>query len=423
MIDLLKLSIPFKESELIIIKSSDGLNGIYIDLECVSRISGLRLSARSVEYEIDGDLTVTGLNHPFDSLPTHYSGIAMKIYAGSPNRLPCVEIKASPAKILQGHNVFGSTDLELCGVELLVNLSVALPELYELLDIENTLIDRIDVTFSARVENQFKAEQVINALRNVSNGQTKKTRAQDWDSTCMWNENSRHRVLVAYLKHPELMRQYESLRKNIKENSPEYMRNSLNVLGNPDLHEFAVGLVRFEARLKQRYLSSLGLPLKLFDAIEYQREYEINGKCLISEFWKKSFSELMAALAGGEMNIYSDNEVLQKLKTEYSTITASGNTSYAKALRIFGFYRRLINEGYDNVKQTMTKPSFYRSLTELLSAGFSKAQLQQLNSTKNNVVPLIQVINIDFNNQRPSWYVEPVSLFSVNNNVYTIHAA
>lgn len=35
MIDLLKLSIPFKESELIIVKSADHKNGVYIDLENV----------------------------------------------------------------------------------------------------------------------------------------------------------------------------------------------------------------------------------------------------------------------------------------------------------------------------------------------------------------------------------------------------
>ncbi|MBF4217701.1 phage/plasmid replication protein, II/X family, partial [Vibrio anguillarum] len=26
---------------------------------------------------------------------------------------------------------------------------------------------------------------------------------------------------------------------------------------------------------------------------------------------------------------------------------------------------------------------------------------------KDNVIPLLQVINVDFDNQRPDWYVEP----------------
>lgn len=409
MIDLLKLSIPFKESELIIVKSADHKNGVYIDLENVQRVSGLRLSARSVEYEIDGDLTVTGLNHPFDSLPTHYSGIAMKVYAGSFNRLPCVEIKASPAKILQGHNVFGSTNLELCALELLINLSVALPELYDLLDVENTIIDRIDATYSAKMENQFQAQQVLNILRNVSNGQTKKTRANDFETTCMWNETSRHRVLIAYLKYPELMNQLAIVERN--KDKDESSKRLYEVMSDKRLHDFSVGLVRFEARLKQRFLSVNGLPAKLFDAIHYQHSYESKGGDLFADLWKKAFSELLAALEGAEMNIYDDNEVLDKLKSEYFTVTKNGNYSYSKAMRIFGFYRRLVNEGYNNVQDTMPRNSFYRALNDLMVIGFSKAQLQQLSSDKSSVVPLFRVINIDFNNQRPSWYVEPRSHF------------
>ncbi|NBD81499.1 DNA replication protein, partial [Citrobacter werkmanii] len=67
--------------------------------------------------------------------------------------------------------------------------------------------------------------------------------------------------------------------------------------------------------------------------------------------------------------------------------------------------------GYNNVQDTMPRNSFYRALNDLMVIGFSKAQLQQLSSDKSSVVPLFRVINIDFNNQRPSWYVEPRSHF------------
>ncbi|MBF4365594.1 phage/plasmid replication protein, II/X family, partial [Vibrio anguillarum] len=52
--------------------------------------------------------------------------------------------------------------------------------------------------------------------------------------------------------------------------------------------------------------------------------------------------------------------------------------------------------------------TFYDHLNELLAAGFSKAQIQNLQGQgKDNVIPLLQVINVDFDNQRPDWYVEP----------------
>lgn len=423
MIDLLKLSVPFKPEHLIVVKSADELGGVYVDLEKVAKQSGLRLSARSVEYAIDGDLTVTGLNHPFDSLPTYYTGLAMKIYGGTFNRHPCVELKASPAKLLQGHNVFGSTDLFLCGTELLANLGAALPELYDMLDVSETVIDRVDVTFSARVDSCKQAEQVILALRNVSNGQTKRTRSQDWETTCMWNEGSRHRVLIAYLKYPELIKQLESL-KRFQKKSPHDMslNNCIRAMSSPDLHEFSKNLVRFEARLKQRFLGCFGIPSKFIDAVNYQHKYETNGACLISDLWSHSFRDLFSALEGSTMNIYSDDEVMEVLKTKFYKITPKGNVSYSKAQRIFGFYRRIVNEGYDNVLNTLSRSTFYDNLNNLLSVGFSKAQLQNLFSEKHNVVPLIQLINVDFSNQRPVWYVEPISVFD-RKNVYQFKVA
>lgn len=118
MIDLLKLAVPFKEEYLLrllllFVRSFGAMSAPtpptwpISDLEHIAKLSGLRLSARSVEYDIDGDLQVTGWSHPFDSLPSHWAGVAMKICPIGRLVNPCVELKASPAKILQGHNVFG----------------------------------------------------------------------------------------------------------------------------------------------------------------------------------------------------------------------------------------------------------------------------------------------------------------------------
>ncbi|WGM17561.1 phage/plasmid replication protein, II/X family (plasmid) [Arsenophonus nasoniae] len=79
-----------------------------IDFIQIAKLSGIRLSARDVEFEIKGDLSVQGLAHPFESLPTHFASLGMKIYQGTHLIFPRVNLKASPAKLLQGHNVFGS---------------------------------------------------------------------------------------------------------------------------------------------------------------------------------------------------------------------------------------------------------------------------------------------------------------------------
>lgn len=407
MIDMLALRIPFKDE--FVTKRLEGNDLIaHIDLVDIARLSGIALSAYTVEYAIDGDLTVSGLKHAYESLPTHYSGIALKVFEGGKNFYPCVEIKASPAKVLQGHNVFGPVDLELCGTELLGSLAVSLPALFDLVDVPSTTITRLDVTYSARVENDHIAKQVISFLRNISNGQTKKTRAQDWDTTVMWNENSRHRTLVAYLKFAELMNDLKKLRDTPSAKLGLAGQNRLKVMSNPDLHDFASGLVRFEARLKTRFLKSFGFPEKFVDAVNYQKSYISDSGCVISDLWKKSFSELFKTFEGSDMNVYDDSKVYSALINAYSSVTASGKVSQAKANRCFGFYRRLLNEGYDNVSQTMERTTFWRNIQLLTDVGLSKAQLMNL-TAENNVIPLMRIINVDFSNQFPVWYQEPQS--------------
>ena len=411
MIDMLVLRIPFRGDLVSERLDSHGNYVAHVDLSEVSRRSGLTLAAHSVEYAIDGDLSVSGLKHPYESLPSHYSGIALKVFEGGKNFEPCVELKASPAKVLQGHNVYGPTDFELCGLDFFGALAGSLPRLYDLLDVANTVLARVDVTFSARVANDHIANQVISFLRNVSNGQTKKTRSQDYETTVMWNEGSRHRTLVAYLKYHEVQAQVKRLLKKKSSQLTAYEKNTLRVLSDPELQEFAFGLVRFEARLHTRFFEAFGLPRKFFDVVKFQSSYSGGSFNLVCDLWKKSFKDLFDAFEGAEMNVYDDSEVYKALTTSFQTVTRSGNVSLSKANRLFGFYRRLVNEGFDNVSNTMERTTFWRSLKDLTSIGLSKAQLMNL-SAETNVVPLVRFINVDFSNQYPAWYKEPVSLYA-----------
>ncbi|MFS1582500.1 MAG: phage/plasmid replication protein, II/X family [Candidatus Arsenophonus phytopathogenicus] len=71
----------------------------------------------------------------------------------------------------------------------------------------------------------------------------------------------------------------------------------------------------------------------------YQQHYERDGANLIYDLWMKSFDDLLTALTGMEMNIYDDEHIFERLKSHYYSTTPKGNISYAKAQRIFGFYR------------------------------------------------------------------------------------
>ena len=427
MIDLLLLRIPFKSDFILQTKSHDdfgGRYGQYVDLMEICKLSGCALGARTVEFCIDGDLQVRDLNHPFESLPSSFGSLAVKIHAGSITMKPCVEIKASPAKLLQGHNVFGSENLELCATELLNGLAYGMPQLFDLLDICNTNLDWIDVTYSAYVDNELIAQQVIDSLKNVTNGQTKKSRYnREYQTTVEWNTGSQLKSLKVYLKFYEVINQLSELEKlSLSKHQDHLLQRKINILSNSDLIDWAKKCVRFEARLKHSYLEKHGIPRNLFKFIKYQKDKQKNGINIIRELWQIAFKDILSVIKGADMNVYDDKRIRTLLNDSYFTVTRTGKISYSKSNKIYSFYRALLNDGYQFVKNSMDRKTFWRYEQDLLSIGLSKMQLQNLQQQKNNVIPMCRVINIDFNCQRPSWYVKPTSFYDDPKNLEFLKA-
>jgi len=61
--------------------------------------------------------------HPWESIPSSYESMAFKIFDNRYDGLDqfYIEIQASPAKLMQGHNIFGSSDFYDC-CQTLINL-------------------------------------------------------------------------------------------------------------------------------------------------------------------------------------------------------------------------------------------------------------------------------------------------------------
>ncbi|WP_070963512.1 phage/plasmid replication protein, II/X family [Vibrio sonorensis] len=411
MIDKLKISIPFKaEFTLTTHQAKSGEAVSYVDIKECSR-RGVGLEAKTIFFtgEVGNDqYEVADLRHAFESLPTHFTGMAFKIYQGTRLRSPCIELKASPAKILQGHNVYGQTCIKVGAIEMLMAFYNNYPDVYDMLDVQAATLDAIDATYSARVKTELQAKQVIQQLKNVSNKQMRTAVRNDHETTVYFNKNSRHCDRKAYLKGFEFQRQLKDL-KALQEKGDRSYDRVIDVMSDPKLINYARYLVRFEAGAHRRYLDTLEIPKNLFDAIDYQEKYESTGRNLIADIWKKAFTPLLEALEGQHMNIFNDEEVHNKLKQTYYRYTPKGNVSYAKADKLFRFYRSLVSDGYQAVYQSFTsRATFSRQLNALLAVGFSKAQLQNLQGdARDNVVPLLQVIEIDFSQQHPEDYVEP----------------
>ena len=402
MLDHLRLAIPFDASLVSTVSDTHALVGV--DLHDL----GINLAARSVERMPDGKLSAQMLFHPYESLPTSFTGMAVKVFADG-NYWPFVEIKASPAKIMQGHNVFGSDSIELGAFEMLGFLAESYPTLFGMLYVQGTEVRHLDVTYSARLPDEKLVPQVISFLSNVSSGQTKPTADKKFQTTAYWGGvHSRLIQIKLYGKLCEFMSQLDDYKKQAKRGDAVAQR-VVDVMSDSRLLEWTTALLRLEARIKFRKLERLGIPTKLFDLIAYQRA----NPDFLQTLWANATAPIFSALEGQTMKLLDDDSVYEQLCTTFKKTTASGRVSHTKARNLFGFYCALREHGCHAMKTRYSEPRYYSLFADLMLAGFSKAYLQNLNTdNKSNVVPMIRFLQVDFSAQQPDWYVEPVSAFS-----------
>lgn len=409
MIDLLTIKIPFAES--IVAMSPDGTNGL-IDLrECQKR--GCRMEAGDVtfttnDYRLDSEnitvAEVSALRHPFEALPSSWSTLAFKVRAGGQNYYPYIELKASPAKLLQGHNVFGSCDVMLCIDSLITAFCYAMPDMAEILEFNNAELAQIDCTFSAHLKTESDSRNVIHALRNISNGQTRGAKSA-FDTTAYFGKGSRHKRLKAYLKQFELQDQINKAQTKYDKTKSQVFKNQLEAMTTPAVQNFAKNALRLEASVMPRMLKRLGIPTNLWAFETYSNSFD---GCLIQQLWKQSWQDIFKTFEGATMRTYSDTEIQENLRQHFKTETKNG-FSFSKADRLFRFFRIVKHEGWEEVKDSTPKATFYDNI-KLLTEVVPKAYLQNLQATASNVVPLIRFVNVDFEKQHPENWQEPMRL-------------
>ena len=77
-----------------------------------------------------GEVTHGELKHPYESLPSSYSGMGIKFFADNvANTTPYVSMNAS-VKILQGHNVYGGESVKNLAAEMLYLLQSNYPDFF-----------------------------------------------------------------------------------------------------------------------------------------------------------------------------------------------------------------------------------------------------------------------------------------------------
>lgn len=404
MLDKIHLFVPFQLEHIRLLGVDGRAEPVhYVDLESL----GIPLQGQ-ISRDENGSLQADYLRHAWESLSTGFTPLAFKVFHESLGKrlMPGVEIKASPAKLLQGHNVFGPTCIEKGALVMLKWIAGTYPKLFAMLDISATQVYALDCTYSARMPNERTAQQVIDALRGTSNGHTK-SRGDNYQTTAYWGaKESRLKRLKAYLKYPEFLRQLEDAKRAGRGDLSA--ARTAKVLANPLLQEHAKDLLRFEATVMHRWLERRGVSSRLVDLIAHQQQLAQEGRCFIQECWQAVTAPIFAAFEGMTMKQIDDEKVLAALTERHMKYDRKGQPNDSHARNLFRTYRSLKDYGWDETMASMSRATFYRHITEICEAGLSKAALQKLHEVdRGNVVPLLRFVQVDFSAQRPDWYVEP----------------
>lgn len=398
MLDHLRLSIPVLPIYVSTVDNHHLFNGdlLALDLPCATR---------HVSRAEDGQVLTGTLYHPYESLPSSYTDMAMKFFTDTMNIQPYVELKASPLKLLQGHNVFGFECIKNGAMEMLGLLMTAHPQLCKILDFSKTEVLHLDTTYFFRLPHQNQVQPVLDYLSSCSAGH-RKARQVKYENYVTWgNDSGRYINIKAYGKYEELQEQMKKLQRSAVKGN--YRSQCLLYEMNKVL-EFAKGTVRLEARICKTFLTKNGYPTNLWELINYQAK----NPNMLSTLWNIAFSPILSTLKGEVMRFNSDDEVLELLKSKLWTITAKGRKSYTPANNAFQFYNLIQKLGWEQVKKITTERSFYRNVKNLVDCGISRSHLQNLHKDMGGkVIPFTRLVEIDFSQQLPQGYVMPISQY------------
>lgn len=348
-----------------------------------------------LEVSLDAEGDIMNVRHPWERIPSSFEGMAFKVfdtrYKGG-NEAFFIEIKASPAKLMQGHNVFGSVDFCDCALRLIILLCKTYPVLASKLDFLSWSLVQIDITYSSRAKNDKEAKRFINALGKVSSGQTKSQTGYD-GTAYFGKKNSRLKKIKVYAKHPEVL---ETIKKNEKKKDA--------FVYSEQLLDFSKGLIRWEVSLYHRYFERLGIFCYVTDIIQFGSF----SSAYLRNYWRLGTADLFKALQGQEMKVVDDNAVLDTLRAQFSrTSPKTGKVSTAFADSAFRTYLHIRRDGWLNVKGLMAKNTFNDHVRMLCECGLSRAALQNMNGLDDGskIVCFAEFMQVDFDAQHPDWFV------------------
>jgi len=327
---------------------------------------------------------VHALRHAWEKIPSSHTDLAFKCFDMSELRGAFIELKASPAKIMQGQNVYGTDDLKVCALALIEAFFAVYPWVFELLDQTTWEVSQVDVTYASWAESEQQAKAFVRALSQVSKGQTKCRRG--YETTAYFGkENSRLKKIKVYAKLPEVLAFIDETKrkgdpKDLLQHYPD------------ELLTWAQGMIRWEVSLRQRWFERRGISIRLTHLVK-----TFNAQ----DHWLAATQDLRDALAGKDMKIIRDEDVLRELRTLYP-LGRTGKPSTARADGAYRTYRAIRVDGWEEVKRTMADRTFRLHIEMLQACGLSRAHLQSFEAGA-EVIPFLRYATVEFRNQFPDF--------------------
>lgn len=260
-----------------------------------------------------------------------------------------IYISGNPTKFLQGHNLFGRNDLVgLMGdfFDALIEHDIGLDpdsDQYDAIQLGHYALTRVDVNESWHLKDRFEVLAFIKALGQTANMKRRGTFQYSGD-TAYIGKNSRRWSAKCYSKGAEILVKGHKLPDDLQ---------------IPEMLEYADKSMRLELVLRQLELKRQGLD--------------------VASNWSESTAKMLLQSMVLDNLELSDNMALPD------------NILYELPNKLRSTY--ILWKDGEDLRQTLSKPTFYRHRTQLLSFGIDISIPQE--SKRNNIVPMIRYLEAE----------------------------
>jgi len=350
-----------------------------------------------LEQSIDRNGEAFNTRHPWESIPSSYEGMAFKICDYRYTKLDdfYIILKCSPAKIMLGHNVFGSSNLKDCFMAMVELFNDAYPQVMGHLDMDTWFLNHIDITYFSRAQSQNEVKAFINSLHNVSYGQVKSRTG--YNGTAYFGKrDSRLKRIKVYSKFDELL---ASIKKIERRPDGQML---IDEVYTDNLLDWSKKMVRWELSLFHRYFERRGIDCNMRELLKNNNLSEKK----LPKIWQEGMKHLFKAFEGKEMKIIDDEKIRNDLREQFKKVTQKGNTTFTAADNAFRTFLLIKEKGWLNAQTLMGLRSFYNHVSMLNDCGVSRAALQNMNGMDSgaNIVPFMRFITVEFGEQFPAWF-------------------